>query len=95
MEDDSSNSFTSKVVVRNKLGMHARAAAMFVKVAGKYRSEIKVIRNGQVVNGKSIMGILTLAAPRGTSLTIWAQGQDAQQALQALSRLVEDNFGEE
>ncbi|MEE8449185.1 MAG: HPr family phosphocarrier protein [Thermodesulfobacteriota bacterium] len=94
-EDDSSGFVATTVVLKNKLGMHARAAALFVKAASKYRAEIKVARDDQKVNGKSIMGILTLAAPQGTPLTIWANGDDADQALEELSCLIERRFGEE
>jgi phosphocarrier protein len=94
-EDDSSGFMGTTVVLKNKLGMHARAAALFVKVASKYRADIQVARDNQKVNGKSIMGILTLAAPRGTPLTILAHGDDANKAVAELSCLVEKRFGEE
>jgi phosphocarrier protein HPr len=87
---------TSKAVtVTNQLGLHARAAARFVHVATRYASQIRVGRDGKVMDGKSIMGILLLAAARGTTLTISAEGQDEADAVEALVRLVESGFGEE
>lgn len=81
--------------LKNKLGMHARAAASFVRIAQKYSAEIFIERNGQTVNGKSILGILTLACPMGGMITVRAQGADAGQALAELEELIENKFGEE
>ncbi len=81
--------------LKNKLGMHARAAALFVRVAQKCHSEIFIERNGQTVNGKSILGILTLACPMGGMITVRAEGDDAPQALAELEELIENKFGEE
>ncbi|KAF0157595.1 MAG: phosphocarrier protein [Syntrophaceae bacterium] len=81
--------------LKNKLGMHARAAASFVRIAQKYGAEILIERNGQTVNGKSILGILTLACPMGGMITMRAQGADAAQALDELEALIENKFGEE
>jgi phosphocarrier protein len=81
--------------LKNKLGMHARAAALFVRIAQKYRAEIVIERNGQTVNGKSILGILTLACPMGGQITVSARGNDAEQALAELETLIENKFGEE
>ncbi|HPD56554.1 MAG TPA: HPr family phosphocarrier protein [Smithellaceae bacterium] len=81
--------------LKNKLGMHARAAASFVKVAEKFKSKIDVAHNSETADGKSILGILTLACPYGGELTIRAQGEDADAALQALGELIENKFGEE
>lgn len=87
---------TSKaVVVCNELGLHARAAARFVQVAGRFVSHIRVRRDGKVMDGKSILGILLLAAARGTTLTITAEGPDEESAVDALARLVESGFAEE
>ena len=83
------------VTVTNQLGLHARAAARFVHVATRYASQIRVGRDGKSMDGKSIMGILLLAAARGTTLTISAEGQDEADAVEALVRLVESGFGEE
>jgi phosphocarrier protein len=82
------------VVVRNRLGLHARAAAQFVKTAERFRAEITVEVGRQRVNGKSIMGLLMLAASQGTILTLRAQGEDGSAALHALVALVEAQFGE-
>jgi phosphocarrier protein len=87
---------TSKaVVVSNQLGLHARAAARFVHLATRFVSQIRVTRDSKVMDGKSIMGILLLAAARGTTITISAEGLDEADAVAALVRLVESGFGEE
>lgn len=81
--------------LKNKLGMHARAAASFVRIAQKYSAEIFIERNGQTVNGKSILGILTLACPMGGMITVRAEGVDALQALEEIEALIENKFGED
>ena len=86
---------TRIVVVTNPQGLHARPADMFVKLASKYQAKVEVIKDGERVDGKSILNILTLAAVEGTSLTIEATGPDAQAALNALAELVMRNFDEE
>ena len=87
---------TSKaVVVSNQLGLHARAAARFVHLATRFASQIRVARESKVMDGKSIMGILLLAAARGTTITISAEGLDEADAVAALVGLVESGFGEE
>lgn len=78
----------------NKLGLHARAAARFVTTASDYEAEIAVSRDGQVVNGKSIMGVMMLAAAKGTQIHVQATGDDAEQALSAIEALIGDYFGE-
>jgi phosphocarrier protein len=82
------------VTVVNELGLHARAAARFVHLATRFESQIRVGRNSRVMDGKSIMGILLLAAARGTTLTISAQGADEDAAVAALAELVASGFGE-
>jgi phosphocarrier protein HPr len=82
------------VSISNRLGLHARAAAKFVHVANRFRSHIKVTRNHRVIDGKSIMGILLLAAPCGAFITISADGPDEKEAVAELSKLVESGFGE-
>jgi phosphocarrier protein len=82
------------VVVANALGVHARAAARFVHAASAFESQIRVAREGRVVDGKSIMGILLLAASRGTRLEISAHGPDEAVAIAALKALVESGLGE-
>jgi phosphocarrier protein len=81
--------------LKNKLGMHARAAAALVKVAQQFKAEIYLEHKGQTANGKSILGILTLACPQGGMLTIKADGVDAFNALEALENLIENKFGED
>ena len=86
---------SQEVIIRNRLGLHARAAAKFVHTATRYSSQIKISRDGRTMDGKSIMGILLLAAGRGTSLLITAEGDDEEAAVTALAELVESGFGEE
>jgi phosphocarrier protein HPr len=86
---------TRTVVVTNPQGLHARPADMFVKLASKYQAKVEVIKDGERVDGKSILNILTLAAVEGTPLTIEATGPDAQAALDALAELIMRNFDEE
>jgi phosphocarrier protein HPr len=83
------------VTVVNALGMHARAAAKFVHLAGRFGATIRVARQGREIDGKSIMGLLLLAAARGAALTLSADGVDEQQAIDALAALIESGFGEE
>jgi phosphocarrier protein len=83
------------VTVVNQLGLHARAAAKFVHLATRFEAQIRVIRDTKVMDGKSIMGILLLAAARGTAITVEAAGVDEQAAVDALVQLVESGFGEE
>ncbi len=83
-----------KVEVPNALGMHARPSAEFVKLAGRFTASITVARNDLVVNGKSIMGVLMLAAPQGSALIITARGDDAERAVAALATLVRSGFDE-
>jgi phosphocarrier protein HPr len=82
------------VRIRNNLGMHARAAVKFVQLANKYRSEVKVSKDGNEANGKSIMGLLTLVAAVGSTLTTVCEGDDADKAVSALAALVAEGFGE-
>lgn len=83
------------VEIVNPLGLHARPAAEFVKIAAKFASEITVAKDGHAVNGKSIMGVMTLAAECGSRITIRAEGEDAEAAVQALAALVQRGFGEQ
>jgi phosphocarrier protein len=83
------------VTIINKLGLHARAAARFVTTASAYSSNIDIAKNGQRVNGKSIMGVMMLAASRGTELVITTHGIDEIEAADSLVRLVKDRFGEQ
>ncbi|SVD32175.1 uncharacterized protein METZ01_LOCUS385029 [marine metagenome] len=83
-----------ELVVENQSGLHARPAAAFVKIANNFSAEITVTKDGDSVNGKSIMGLMTLAAARGTKLVIQAEGDDAAEAVDAIQSLAEDNFNE-
>jgi phosphocarrier protein len=83
-----------KVEIENKLGLHLRAAAELVKVANKFKSHITVNQSIQHANGKSLMGLLTLAAAKGTVLEISAEGEDAKDAIAALKTLIAKKFGE-
>ena len=83
-----------EVEIVNKLGLHARAAAKLTQIAGGYRSEIWLSRSGRRVNAKSIMGVMMLAAGQGTKVLIEADGDDAPDAIAAITRLVAERFGE-
>jgi len=83
------------VIISNKLGLHARASAKFVQLASAFKSNIELSLNGQTVNGKSIMGIMMLAASKGSELTITADGPDETKALPELVALIQSRFGEE
>ena len=86
----------SKVfMIKNKLGLHARAASMFVRLSNRFSSDIKLIKDGYEVNGKSILGILSLAAIKGSELKIVTTGEDAEEALGEIEKLIESGFGEE
>lgn len=84
-----------KATIKNELGMHARAATKFVQLAGKFPCDVLVEKDGQEVNGKSIMGVLMLVASMGSVIIIRTRGARAQEAGDALARLVENRFGEE
>jgi len=83
-----------RVKIRNRMGLHARPAAEFVKLAGRYEAEIQLTKDGLSVNGKSIMGVLMLAAEQGSELLIRGEGADAPQAVEALESLVNQGFME-
>lgn len=85
---------TRSVLVVNQLGVHARAAAKFVHLASRFDARIRVSRDGREMDGKSILGILLLAAARGTTIAITAEGSDEAEAVDALTALVESGFGE-
>ena len=92
---DDSSIMTKDFQVLNKLGIHARPAAMFVKTANRFSCEIFVEKDGEKVNGKSIMGLMMLAAGPGSKLTVHAEGQDASQALAEIETLIKRKFDEE
>ncbi len=81
--------------IKNRNGLHARPAAMFVKASNRFQSEIWVEKDGERVNGKSIMGLMMLAAGQGSALEVFAEGPDCEDVLTELARLVESKFGEE
>lgn len=82
-------------LIVNKLGLHARASALFVKTASRFASDVKLAKEGVEVNGKSIMGIMMLAASKGTTVTLSVQGADETEAMQTIGDLINNGFGEE
>jgi Phosphotransferase System HPr (HPr) Family len=83
------------LAIKNKLGLHARAAAKIVQLSNSYSSNLTIQFNGQEVDGKSILSILTLACPKGSIISLRADGPDADKLLVAMERLIDDKFGEE
>lgn len=83
-----------KLEIKNKLGLHARAAALLVQTVNRFSAEVKISKDGQVVDGRSIMGVLTLAATRGSKIHVEARGEDAEEVVRAIERLVEKKFHE-
>ncbi|MDO3379387.1 HPr family phosphocarrier protein [Geoalkalibacter halelectricus] len=81
-------------IIKNKLGLHARAAAQLVQTANRFRSDVMVDKDGMEVNGKSIMGILMLAAAQGSTIRVMVDGDDAEEALLTIGKLIDDGFGE-
>ncbi len=90
-----SSSVTKEVIIKNRNGLHARPSALFVKTAGRFNSEIWVEKEGERVNGKSIMGLMMLAAAQGSTLQLIAEGDDASQLIEEIEKLVASRFGEE
>ena len=86
---------TNDYLIINKLGLHARASALFVKTASRFAAEVKLAKEGVEVNGKSIMGIMMLAASKGTTVSLSLEGIDEAEALQAIGDLIINGFGEE
>ena len=80
--------------IKNKLGLHARAAAVFVRTSSKYQSQVRIIKDGYEVNGKSILGVLSLAAIKGSEIQVIASGADSEKAIGGIQDLVESGFGE-
>ena len=91
----SAKKLTKELTVQNKLGIHARPAAMFVKTASRFACEIMVEKDGETVNGKSIMGLMMLAAGPGSKLSLHANGNDAQEAISEIEALLQRKFDEE
>jgi phosphocarrier protein len=86
---------TRNFTIVNRLGLHARAAALLVKTASRFASEVTINKEDMEVNGKSIMGILLLAAPKGSVIRLMIEGSDEELAMQQLAELIEGGFGEE
>ena len=80
--------------IKNKLGLHARAAAQFVRTTSKFNSNITIIKDGYTVDGKSILGVLSLAAVKGTTIKVIADGDDSEKAFEEIEKLIECGFGE-
>ena len=89
------NKLSARVIIPNKRGLHARASAKVVEASARFQSEIHIIKDGQEVNGRSIMGLMMLAASIGSEVEITAEGPDAADAMKAILALVEAKFGEE
>jgi phosphocarrier protein len=85
----------AEMLIRNQLGLHARACALFVKTAARFKSDVFVSRDDLEVNGKSIMGVMMLAAEEGSTIVVRTEGPDEADALAAIQTLVDDRFGEE
>lgn len=83
-----------QVMISNKLGLHARAATKFANLCGRYACKMQVCCNGKTIDGKSIMSLMLLAASKGTTIELTADGHDEEEALSALMALIEDKFGE-
>jgi phosphocarrier protein HPr len=83
------------VIIKNKMGLHARPAALLVQTASRFKSKIKILRGDQEVDGKSIMGLMTLAASAGSTLKIVADGTDEADAISAIEGVIQNGFGEE
>jgi phosphocarrier protein len=85
---------TKKLEIQNKLGLHARAAALFVQTVNKYSSQVTVSNDGQTADGRSIMGMLTLGATQGSKIQVEVTGEDADKALRAIEKLLDSRFNE-
>lgn len=89
------NTKSAEFEIVNRLGLHARAAAQLVQTANRFMSDVMVGKDGEEVNGKSIMGLLMLAAPKGSFVTITVSGEDADKAMEEIGTLINDGFGED
>ena len=83
-----------KIEIKNKLGVHARAAALLVQTVNKFSAQVTFSKDGQITDGRSIMGVLTLAATQGSKIEVEASGEDAEQAVRAIERLIDRRFNE-
>ncbi len=95
MEDTSNSKVEEKFRIVNSLGLHLRPARMLANLTNRFESDIFIKKDSEEVNGKSIMGIITLAAPKGALLKVTAMGADAQEAIEAIGKLIENKFGED
>jgi phosphocarrier protein HPr len=83
-----------KIEIKNKLGLHARAAALLVQTANKFAAQVSISKDGQSIDARSIMGVLTLAAAQGSKIQVEATGEDAERAVRAIERLIDNRFNE-
>ena len=90
-----SQKLEKEITIINRLGLHARPAAMFVRIASRYRSEVWVEKEGEKINGKSIMGLMMLAAGQGSKLNICCEGADADRVMEELEQLIQQKFNED
>ena len=90
-----SQKIEKEITIINRLGLHARPAAMFVRIASRFRSEVWVAKEGEQINGKSIMGLMMLAAGQGSKLTIKCEGPDADKVMEELEELIQQKFNED
>jgi len=88
------NKCVKKLEIKNKLGLHARAAALLVQTVNKFSAQVSVSKDGQITDGRSIMGVLTLAATQGSKIQVEANGEDAERALKAIEKLIDNKFNE-
>ena len=94
-DDEPTQKFGKELVVQNRLGLHARPSAMFVKVCSRFKCDVWVEKDGERVNGKSIMGLMMLAAGHGSKLNVVCEGPDSDRALQEIESLINGKFNEE
>src|ERR1700761_7387574 len=94
-ESTSQNKFTKELIIVNRLGLHARPSAMFVKTASRYKCEVWVEKDGERVNGKSIMGLMMLAAGQGSKLLVTCEGADGEKALAEIEEIIRRKFDED
>jgi phosphocarrier protein HPr len=85
---------SKKLEIKNKLGLHARAAALLVQTVNKFASQVSFSKDGQIADGRSIMGVLTLAATQGSKIQVEATGEDAERAVRAIEKLIDRKFNE-
>ena len=94
MADEQGGTERATLEIKNRLGLHARAAALLVQTTGRYNAEVTIAKDGEVVNGRSIMGVMMLAAEQGSRIDVTAKGPQAREALEAITALVDARFNE-